>query len=277
MQLRFIYPRWGSADIEWPIFLDLVQKNGYYGIEADLPLEKGAKAEIIGLLDDFNLKLIGQHWETKETDFERHKEKYLVHLYNLAEGNPLFINSHTGMDFFSFEQNQELLVLAQGIEEELGLTITHETHRSRFSFAAHACHSYLNQMPQLKLTADFSHWCCVAESLLENQENAVEKAIAQTYHIHARVGSAQTPQVIDPRDRNYALELSRFKKWWVAMIQNAKNNGRSFITITPEYGPYPYGLYRKDSMIPMENQWEINRFIKNEILKVWELRAQSLI
>ncbi|EAR02344.1 sugar phosphate isomerase/epimerase family protein [Maribacter sp. HTCC2170] len=277
MQIKFIYPRWGSTDIEWPIFLDLVKKNGYDGIEIDLPLEKKARNKILDLLKDFDLKFIGQHWETKEIGFKAHKEKYRTHLYNLAEASPLLINSHTGMDFFSFEQNKELLIIAGKIEDEVGVKITHETHRSRFSFAAHSCHAYLKELPFLKLTADFSHWCCVAETLLENQEEAVKKAIAHTHHIHARVGSSQSAQVIDPRDSNYTLELDQFKKWWVAMLQNAKNNRSSSITITPEYGPHPYSLYHKDTTIPLENQWEINQFIKKEILEAWEAKERESI
>ena len=265
MELKFVYPRWGSAAVKWPDFLAKVKEEGYQRVEADLPLEKSARANILSMLKDFDLEFVGQHWETKETSFEKHIDQYKRHLYNLAEVKPLLVNSQTGMDFFSFEQNKKLLVLGQHIEKETGVIITHETHRSRFSFAPHICHSFLKELPFLNLTADFAHWTCVAESLLENQEEAVNKAISSTYHIHARVGSSQSSQVIDPRDENYSIELKQHKKWWSQMIENAENSGRSFITIAPEYGPSPYGLYHKNTLKPLMNQWEINNFIKNEI------------
>ncbi len=270
MQLKFIYPRWGSAHIKWFDFLERVKNNDYDGVETDLPFDRTNRRKILEMFDSFDLKLVGQHWETKEIDFKRHKEKYRAHLYNLVEEDPLLINSQTGMDFFSFEQNKELLNLAQEIEDETEVIITHETHRSRFSFAAHCCYPYLKELPNLKLTADFAHWSCVAESLLENQEGAVKKAISRTYHIHARVGSSQSSQVIDPRDTNYTKELDQFKKWWVEMIKNAKASDRPYITIAPEYGPYPYGLFNKGTKIPLENQWEINQFIKDEIIEAWK-------
>ncbi|UJH92683.1 hypothetical protein LZ575_09580 [Antarcticibacterium sp. 1MA-6-2] len=134
------------------------------------------------------------------------------------------------------------------------------------SFAAHACLPYLEEYSFLKLTSDFSHWCCVAESMLENQSYAVEKAIAHTYHIHARVGAPQSPQVIDPRDINYHKELEIFNEWWLLMIANAMKNNRSYITITPEYGPYPYMPYIPNTHKPMGNQWEVNQFIRKEII-----------
>ena len=266
MQIKFIYPRWGSTDVSWPVFLNKIKEAGYQGVEIDLPLESVKKKEICSMLKDLELDFIGQHWQTKEVDFTKHREQYKRHLYNLVEANPLFVNSHTGMDFFTSLQNSVLIETAHEIELESGVIITHETHRSRFSFAAHACLPYMKEYPFLKLTSDLSHLCCVAESLLENQPEAVKKAIDHTYHIHARVGSAQSPQVADPRDENYKAELEQFTEWWGLMIKNAQDKNRLFITITPEYGPYPYSLYRPNTKIPLGDQLEINNFIKSHIV-----------
>jgi len=274
MEVKFIYPRWGSTDIELPIFLNKVKRNDYQGVEIDLPLNR-EKKEVISLLKDFELDFIGQHWETKEINFNKHKEKYKRHLYNLVEAEPLLINSHTGMDFFSFSENAELIELAFSIEKETGIVITHETHRSRFSYAAHICFRFLKEFPLLKLTSDFSHWCCVAETLLENQKEATDLAIKHTYHIHARVGSAQSPQVIDPRSDTYFPELTQFKKWWLAMFENAQKEQRSFITVTPEYGPFPYALLHPKTNELLTEQMEINQFIKADLVKYWGKVCQN--
>lgn len=269
MELKFIYPRWGSADVNWKTFLSKVKENGYSGVEIDLPIDKQKKTEILLMLKDFELEFVGQHWETNYANFDKHKEHFKRHLYNLAEATPLLVNSHTGMDFFTFAQNAELLEIAKTIEEETNVVITHETHRSRFAFAAHVCLKYLKEFPFLKLTSDLSHWCCVAETLLDNQEKAVLKAIDHTYHIHARVGSSQSPQVIDPRDPIYSEELNQFKKWWLLMIREAKIKKRNFISITTEYGPFPYSLYQPNTKIPLMSQWEINQFVKSELEIGW--------
>ncbi|WP_190808506.1 sugar phosphate isomerase/epimerase [Flagellimonas sp. S3867] len=268
MELKFIYPRWGSADIPWPQFLQKVKENGYDGVEIDLPLST-KKQEILAILKDFELDFVGQHWETTEVNFEKHKEQYKKHLYNLVEGKPLLINSHTGKDFFTFEQNAELLEMAFTIEKEADIVITHETHRSRFSFAAHVCHTFLKEFSWLKLTSDLSHWCCVAETLLENQQDAVNLAIKHTHHVHARVGSSQSAQVIDPRSDGYATELGQFKKWWKQMLSNAEQEGRDYITITPEYGPEPYALKHPKTEQLLADQWGVNQFIKKKIIEGW--------
>lgn len=271
MELKFIYPRWGSSHIEWTPFLKKVKENGYEGVEIDLPLGK-EKNNILSRLREEELDFVGQHWETKEVNFDKHKEKFKRHLYNLVEAKPLIINSHTGLDFFSRSQNLELIELADEIEKETGVIVTHETHRSRFSFAAHITHFYIKEFPSIKLTSDFSHWCCVAESLLENQEDAVEAAIKRSYHIHARVGSAQSPQVLDPRDKTYDLELKRFKSWWHLILDNALKSGRSFMTITPEFGPFPYAQLHPKTNKVMADQWDVNQFIKSEIMNDWNSR-----
>ncbi|MCK0158984.1 sugar phosphate isomerase/epimerase, partial [Cellulophaga sp. F20128] len=120
---------------------------------------------------------------------------------------------------------------------------------------------------------DLSHWCCVAETMLENQPKAVQKAIEHTYHVHSRVGSAQSPQVIDPRDCNYDQELLQFQEWWSLMIKNAKDNNREQLTITPEYGPFPYTINTPNTKIPMGDQWEINEFIRKGILENYNIEV----
>lgn len=274
MQLILFYPRWGSAQMAWPKFLQKIKGEGYSGVELSFSLVPQENKQLLSILSDFDMQHIGQHWQTKAVNFKEHKEQYKRHLYTLVETEPLLINSHTGMDFFSFSQNIELIELAEKIEQETGVPIAHETHRSRFAFASHICLEYLTELPFLKLTADFAHWTCVAESLLENQEEAVAQSIAHTYHLHMRVGSSQSSQVQDPRDTNYRHELDRFMQWWMAILQKAAMEKRPFFSLVPEQGPFPYGLYQKNTQTPMAHQWETNTFLKNLVVEEWEKRSR---
>ena len=265
MEVKFIYLEWGSADLDLSVFLKKVKEAGYDGVELGLPLDENERDTITQKVGEAGLTLVSQHYHTDHSDFKEHKASFEKYLRSLAEAEPLLINSHTGKNYFSFSQNAELLRIALNIEKEYGVVITHETHRSRFSFAAHVCKSFLEEFPSIKLTADLSHWCNVAESMLRDQKEAVRKAIDHTHHIHARVGSTQTAQVIDPRDGNYAAELDIFKKWWAKMYISAKERGLPFITITPEYGPAPYSFYKTGTKEPIADQWEVNQFIRKEI------------
>ena len=60
-------------------------------------------------------------------------------------------------------------------------------------------YSYLTQFPELQINADFSHWCVVCESLLEDLDEILSLACARAIHVHGRVGYQEGPQVPDPR------------------------------------------------------------------------------
>ena len=188
MQLWFFCPLWGSSDLGWECFFARVKQAGYDGVEMSLPLDEREQKLILSLLKACDLKWIAQHWETNDPQPSVYLKNYERYLYNLASAHPLFINSQSGKDFFSFAHNKAILERAAVIAEETAVKIIHETHRGRFSFSTTATLSFLEALPGLRLTADFSHWCNVSESFLQDQPEAMRAAVARADHIHARVG-----------------------------------------------------------------------------------------
>src|SRR4030042_1344301 len=126
---------------------------------------------------------------------EEHAASCEAQYRRAAELRPVLVNSHSGKDWFSTEENLLVLRRAARLEEELGLPVAHEVHRGRAPFSTTATAALLERMPDLKLAADFSHWCCVHESLLEDQEQILAKAIDRSFHIHARIGHPEGPPV----------------------------------------------------------------------------------
>ncbi|WP_194777653.1 sugar phosphate isomerase/epimerase family protein [Pararhodonellum marinum] len=265
MKLLFFCPLWGSESMPFEQFLHQVKDAGYDGVEMSFPLEekeRDAKAELI---DSFGLKLIAQHWETVDRDFDLHRRNFELRLCNLAKTQPLFINSQTGKDYYSFDQNRALFDLAKGIEKETGIPIVHETHRGKWSFAAHITKAYLAQLPDLKITLDFSHWCVTAESFLKDQKDAVEQAIRAAAHLHARVGYSEGPQVPDPRVSVWEPALNHHLNWWDQVIESNKN--QKFFTVTPEFGAPPYMVLHPLTGDPLADQWDINVWMMNLMKK----------
>lgn len=265
MKISFFCPRWGCEAQPWNDFFSAVKSAGYDGVEMGFPFTLSAdeKSEIRNGLESHGLSVIGQHWQTAESDFEEHRNTFQKHLLSLAELQPLFINSQTGKDYFTVEQNLALMQLADEISKETGITILHETHRGKWSFAAHITQQYLQAAPQIRLTLDVSHWCAVAESLLEDQGPAVNLAIQHADHLHARVGFQEGPQVIDPRAPENAAILTAHLAWWDALIASKKSQGAETFTITPEYGAPPYQALLPNTGQPIASQWEINCWMKD--------------
>lgn len=263
MKILFFCTQWGQEARPFADFATNVKAAGFDGVEMGLPDVPDTRKEILGILRAEGLKFIGQHWQTHDADFHIHKKTYERHLRILTEAKPLMITSQTGKDFFSYEQNAELIALAQSVAAETGVTILHETHRGRFSFAAHVTRKFLETVPHLRLALDISHWCAVAESLLDDQPDAVNLALSRTQHIHARVGFAEGPQIPDPQAPEWQTVVNRHLEWWDTAIDHCRQQQQEFFTITPEFGPPPYMTCQPYTQAPIANQQQINLFMKN--------------
>jgi sugar phosphate isomerase/epimerase len=269
MNILFFCPRWGCESQPWEEFFLKVKDAGYDGVELGFPptLSVAEKAAIINGLKEYDLAVIGQHWQTVERAFDEHQQTFKKHLYSLAESAPLFINSQTGKDYFTIQQNIALIQTADEISKETGIRLLHETHRGKWSFAAHITQQYLLLAPQIRLTLDISHWCNVAESMLEDQQEAVELAIQHADHLHARVGFPEGPQVIDPRAPENEAILNIHLQWWDNLIALKREQGVENFTITPEYGAPPYQPILPYTGQPITSQWDINLWMKDFLKK----------
>ena len=205
-----------------------------------------------------NLLIIAQHFDTSTADFPKHLHAYCTWLERIRSYKPLKVNSQTGKDFFSFLQNKELIDAASSS----GMQVIHETHRNKFSFAAHITKAYLENMPGLRITLDASHWVNVAESFLDDQALAMQLAVERTDHIHARVGYPEGPQVPDPRIDEWQEALRKHLSWWDCVVKHKKKQSPDEpLTISPEFGPFPYMVNIPASGEPIADQWEVNSFM----------------
>jgi sugar phosphate isomerase/epimerase len=270
MKIRFFCPRWGAENLDYETFFQKVKDAGYDGVEMSLPADIQQKNQILKLLSQSGLDFIAQHWETLTADFEMHKKEYRERLINLATAKPLFINTQTGKDFFSYKQNHELIQIADEIAENYGVKIIHETHRGKFSFALHILAEFLAKIPDLRISLDISHWINVAESWLDNQQDSLDLALSRTEHMHARVGFPEGPQIPDPRVPEWQEALQRHVSVWQKVIDKRREDGREEITITTEFGPYPYMTILPSNKLPIANQWDVNVFIMQHLKQVLE-------
>lgn len=256
LKVKFYCPRWG-ADDSWDSFCKRVKSAGYDGIEVALSLESKDQPELLAAIQKHNLELILLAIPGS-SEVEEHKKQLNKILRHFVTLKPVLINTHTGRDFFTFEQNQQIIQVADKVAKETGAKILHETHRGKFSFAAQATKSFLEKMPDLRLTLDISHWCNVSESLLENQKEAVELALSRTDHIHSRVGHAEGPQVNDPRAPEWDREVKAHLAWWDTVLELHRKKGTKELTITTEFGPATYLPALPYTKQPVASQWDIN-------------------
>lgn len=271
MELDFYCPRWGSEDISWPAFTDKVKASGYDGVEVYPLNAPEEKKQLLNQLDEKGLKLILLHSEMVEgKNFASYKLALERNLYELATYQttslrPQFITSQTGREYYTQDQMAECFAICDRISEETGIKIIQETHRNKWSYAAHVVKDYLVKFPKLELALDFSHWVCVSESFLQDQQEAIDNAIDHGTHLHARVGHLQGPQVTDPRAPENNEALLYHLSWWDRWVRNLLAEGAPVATITPEFGPHPYMNYSINSEKPIADQWDINCWMKDQL------------
>lgn len=263
MKLDLFCPLWGSDSLPFDTLCARAVDAGYTGIELYFPLgDETIRDHYLHVLEKYDLKCIAQHWETIEPDIEKHIDEYRRRLEWSANAKPLFINSQTGRDWFSIEDNQRIIEVAKQVSVASGVKIVHETHRGKLSFCAASTRRFLEADPDLRITADFSHWCNVSESLLEDQSDSVALAIERADHIHARVGHSQGAQVSDPRAPEWSEAVETHLGWWDSIVDRHVKEGKP-LTITPEFGPFPYMPMLAYTHQPVADQWGINVHMAN--------------
>lgn len=261
MKIQFFCPMWGLAHMNIKEMLHKIKNAGYDGIEFGFPLNSNLKNEFLEWTNKLSLQIIGQQYDANGNEFSEYKQNFEENLYYIASFKPLFINSQTGKDFYSFEQNLELIHLSQKIEHETGIPIIHETHRGKFPFSVATTFKFIESIPEIRFAADFSHFCNVSESYLQDQRENLHAIIKQSYHIHARVGHPQGPQITDPRLPEWEEAVNYHLHWWDTIIHHHHSLCTDLLTVTPEFGPAPYMFTLPETKEPVASQWDINLYM----------------
>jgi hypothetical protein len=262
MKITWICSMWGMKGSTLRNKLETAKDAGFDGIEMGVPEDAAERRELGALLKSLGLALIAQQW-TAGAGPSEHARSFEEQYARSVELGPLFVNSHTGRDIFTLEENLQVFRAVAKLEKDRGVAVLHEIHRGRATFSAVSTFELLGALPELRLTADFSHWCCVHESLLEDQAQRVDRAIAHSHYIHSRVGHAEAPQVPDPRAAEWKPAVDAHVRWWQAIAAARKAEGAKTLTVCPEFGPPPYLVTLPDTGMPIVDLWEVNRYMKD--------------
>lgn len=266
-QLKLLATDWG-----FPGTLDeygaKVKNAGYDGIEIWWSLDAARQNEVFAMLKKYGLG-VGFLCGGAETDPAAHYEQFK----NMVEGaarnrvqRPLYINCHSGRDFFSFEDNKRFIDLTTALTKETGVKILHETHRSRMLYAAPVARHFMEAVPELRVTFDVSHWCNVSESLLADQPQTMALTLERAEHIHARIGHPEGPQVSDPRAPEWQSAVEAHFAWWDTILRRKKQAGE-VMTILTEFGPPDYMPTMPYTHKPLSDQWAINEYMLQTLRK----------
>ena len=191
--------------------------------------------------------------------------QHLDDLQRLMEASlpfsPVMFNVLAGGDAWSFADKVAFIASAIEMGRAHGVPLSFETHRSRPTFHPWATRDLLLELPEMRVTCDFSHWCAVCERLVMDEEPDLLDLLAErVLHVHARVGYDQGPQVPDPRAPEYHTALEAHLRWWRRLAE-----GKGMFTMTPEFGPDGYLQQEPFSRKPVADLREVNRWMAGEL------------
>lgn len=264
MKLKIYKSLWGMEHLPLEEQFEKVAAAGYAGIESGLP-QLIQEPLFRKLLEEYNLEFSamaytgGDHIESLRRQVER-----------AAGFAPTLINAHSAKDDMPYERQLEYFQSAAEIEAEFGVTLAHETHRGRALFTPWTTERLLLDMPDLKLTADFSHWCCVCESLLPDQTERLKLAASRSVHVHARVGHPEGPQVNHPAAAEHADALAAHTDWWRDIARARRDAGAKSLTFVPEFGPPSYLQTLPFTNRPVADLWEVCLWMKEYLERNWD-------
>ena len=262
-EVFFFQTNWGFNG-QPEAFVKKAKKSGYDGVEIWAPKDSIKQIEILNILNNYKMKVIFLCGSNPSLTFKNSLDEYEKYLKNTLELKPIAVNSHTGSDFYNFNQNMAFLKLADKLSNKYKIPVYHETHRGRFSYSIPETIKYLEKKETLNLTLDISHWMVVHESILDNREEFLKKIIRRSNHIHARVGFEQGPQINDPSAPEWENVIERHLDIWEAVIQKIWNQNKS-ATITTEFGPPGYMPTLPFTQKPISDQWKANVFIMDKL------------
>eukprot|EP01087_Luapelamoeba_hula_P013406 TRINITY_DN3827_c1_g1_i1.p1 TRINITY_DN3827_c1_g1~~TRINITY_DN3827_c1_g1_i1.p1 ORF type:complete len:236 (+),score=33.46 TRINITY_DN3827_c1_g1_i1:322-1029(+) len=208
-----------------------------------------------------------ENYNNNFMEVSMHIDEFKLQLLDARELSPIFINSHSGKDWFSTSQAVEFFTAAVVIEKEVGIKVTHETHRSRILYSPWIMCNILPQVPELKLCADLSHFvvCSETHPLDPKLTEAVVAIADRVHHIHARVGFDQGPQITDPRAPEWSEYVRGHELWWEAIWKSQNSRELAFTSVTPEFGPAPYMHLLPYTQQPVSNLWDICNFMHQRL------------
>jgi sugar phosphate isomerase/epimerase len=262
--LTMLATNWGFPG-SWDEYCAKASAGGYDGCEIWWPLDEAERKKMFDALTKHNLKF-GFLWGSGESEFSKHESQFQQVIADIAKAKPLYINCHSGKDFFNVDQKIKLISHTTQLSKSSGVPIYHETHRGRACYSAPVTRELIEKNPELRLTLDISHWCNVHESLLQDQADSINLALSRTDHIHARIGHAEGPQVTDPRAPEWEKAVNAHLAWWDQVVAAKKREGKA-LTILSEFGPPDYMPTTPYTRQPLANQWDINVYMMQTLRK----------
>lgn len=284
MRLELFRSLWGWQG-DWARCAAELREIGCVGVEARLPTDPYAQRALRQNLRQESLEYIavvftgGDVVPRQDWTLQHHWDRLSLSLDAALEVGARFINVLPGNDRWPLAKQVEFFGRAQELSEQAGLLCSFEIHRATSLYSPWVTLEVIAQLPQLRFTADISHWVVVCERLLDDPADDLTPFIERVHHVQARVGYDQGPQVPHPAAPECARQLAFHQRLWERIWAAQQARGYGITTLTPEFGPDGYTHLLPFTQAPVADVWSLNQWMARteaEHFARWQAAAGHL-
>jgi hypothetical protein len=260
------------------------------GVDLELNLEGAVRRIQDAGFDGIGVSLGRPHIATRQAACARDLGMPFEASAFVRTADELATNIELGQELGAEQINVQVLTRLDRVQDAVALLsemeiraqcakvqVCYETHRGRLTNDLLFTLRVLEELPNLKLTGDLSHYPVVHEFPLPVPEvdlARMSRIIAQCHAFHGRVSGSHQVQVsiVAPQHKEW---LDQFMAWWkegfLSWMDRAGTNDELLFKI--ELGPPNYAITGPDG-VELADRWHEAILLKDMVRELWSESAQ---
>lgn len=191
-----------------------------------------------------------------------------------AKWNAQWVLCQPASAYHSLEEVVEIVRQGARRAADSGLCYFVETHRNNWTETLRQTLELIEAVPDIKITADFSHFVVVGEFYGWEGEGALERmqpVIERVAHVHGRISNGEQVQ-IDVGDGKSDPSARFFVRIWTQIFKTWRASAKpgDILPFSSELGPPRYAITLPDGR-EFSDRWEQSKVMRELALEAWEL------
>lgn len=247
----------------------LIAENGFDGINAFIPASDES-THWKELLEQYSLSYSVNAYPSSIEDMDKFMESAV------AFGNVGYINAQVMRPFLIGDQALELLSGIDALSRQARIPVFVETHRGTITQDLIRTKQFLEALPTLRLTIDYSHYVVAGElhTISPEAEEMLQGLLPNAYSIHTRISNGEQIQ-IDPGAAGEHPMLPHFARWWESAMKHWRLGNRrpgDKFPVVIELGPAPYAITVDEAasrQTEVSDRWSQSLYLKQLVKQLW--------